>query len=126
MREILFLPFGAFISAFIAGDETIPKKEKERLYKRFGAPPPELQIGQLMDKFSQTPWQLGFADTPDLALLYRCMHATQAYRIAQHLPNNVDSMTIDEGLIVGRIKDIIDHKKRMSKKRLNHTAVFDF
>ena len=120
------MPFRQYVSSFISGDETIPDKDKKKLYKRFGYPPEELGIGQLVDYMKQTPFQLGFADTNDLALLYRCMHAQSAYRIAQHLPQRTSDLSLEEGLIVGRVKDIINKKRRMSRGRLNEVAVFDF
>ncbi len=87
----------------------------------------ELQVGFLVNRFNQTPHQLGFCEQPDLGLLYRAMEASHIYSVAEKMSDGKASeLSIDEGLMVGAIMDMIDHKKRMSKKRLNQAAVFDF
>jgi len=119
------VPFREYVSAFVSGDDTIPRKEKERLYKRFGYPCEEVGIGQLVEYFKQTPWQLGLCENEnDIALLYRSLHAQSAVRIAQHLPHRISELSIEEGVIAGIVKDIADKKRRMSKKQLNHPAEF--
>ncbi len=55
------------------------------------------------------------------------MEAAHIYSVAEKMSDGEASeLSIDEGLMVGKIMDFIDHKKRMSKKRLNQVAVFDF
>jgi len=78
-----------------------------------------------MEYFKQTPHQLGLTeDANDLSLIYRSLHAQSAVRIAQHLPHRVSELSVEEGVIVGIVKDIADKKRRMSKKQLNHPAEF--
>ena len=103
------------MSVWISADKTLDDKQKKKLAKKFGYPPVELEYGFLVEKFTQTPFQLGLCETNDIALLYRCMEVYRIYNIAQRASEDASSLSIDEGLLAGRMFDAIN-RRRIPKK----------
>lgn len=82
-------------------------------------PPQELETGILMDRFKQTPGQLGFAEVNDHAFLFRCIEATELYRIAKKRQVDFKSLSSEEvGILLNAKKET--KKKRRKKSKVGH------
>lgn len=105
---------------FIQGNPTLSDKEKQRLSRKWGAPPSELEIGFLVNRFNQTPFQLGLSeDKLDLALIYRSLSAAHAYSLGEKAYTDASELSIDDGLLVGKLDDAVSGKRRVSKEKMN-------
>jgi len=79
--------------------------------------PDELEIGFLVERFNQTPYQLGLSETNDLALLSRSLRAVEIYRIAQRASRDLSSLTPDEFRVIKPILDEIKKKDKPKHRR---------
>lgn len=76
----------------------------------------------LIERFQQTPFQLGLSETNDLALLYRCLEAYHIYTIAQRASDDAGQLSVDEGILAGKLIDAI-RRKNIPKKYLYRAGV---
>ncbi len=64
----------------------------------------ELEIGFLVERFQQTPYQLGLSETQDTALLYRALQAVAVYRAARAYLNDMTTCSNEQWDIITRVR----------------------
>lgn len=69
-----------------------------------GGLPEELELGFLVERFQQTPFQLGFCETNDYALLCRCLQATQIHQACKVAATDLAQASTEQARVVMRLK----------------------
>ncbi len=79
----------------------------------------DLWIGLWMDDFKRPPWELGFGDKKDIALMSRARHAVFVYQTAQQCrdPQKMQYLSEEQMELVVRMREMLKTEKRATSAR---------